>query len=207
MKSRAAFGYVQARLQAGHGRLTDSATWQALEASQTLAQYLAIARQGPWTDWLGDLDDSAHAHRIEQQLRQRWLRRVDEVARWLPRRWQRAVRAFGRLDELAHADDPPQAAAQWLAEWPSLLPADVDDAALLRRPADLLLPRLTGSDRGRSAEPQEERAALSRLFRRHAATAVAVLAHLALVALDLERLRGGAVRRCLLPPAGAAGTV
>jgi len=39
--------------------------------------------------------------------------------------------------------------------------------------------------------------ALTRLFRRHGFTPAAVFAHLALVALDLERLRGGLVRRRL----------
>ena len=41
------------------------------------------------------------------------------------------------------------------------------------------------------------RAALRRLFRLHAGSAAAVFAYLALVALDLERLRGGLVVRAL----------
>lgn len=39
--------------------------------------------------------------------------------------------------------------------------------------------------------------AVVRLFRRHGATAVAMFSALLLLALDLERLRGGLVRRCL----------
>ncbi len=205
MKTTARFAYVQARLQAGQGRLPDALSWQSLEASQTLGQYLMLARQGPWADWIEGLDEQADAHRIEQHFLARWRRRVDEVARWLPPRWQAAVRAFGRLGELAYAEDPPQAAARWIADWPGLLPPEAGDSARWRQPADWLLPRLAGATQGRAADATVERTALSRLFRRQAASALAVFAHLALLALDIERLRGGAVRRCLFPPAGGTG--
>ena len=55
MTAAAGFAYVQARLQAGHGRLPDAAAWQSLEASQTLAQYLALARA------VVDLEKPAHS--------------------------------------------------------------------------------------------------------------------------------------------------
>ena len=45
--------------------------------------------------------------------------------------------------------------------------------------------------------------AVTRLFRRHGASPAAVFCHLVLVALDLERLRGGLVRRRLFEPASA----
>ncbi len=41
----------------------------------------------------------------------------------------------------------------------------------------------------------------TRLFRRHGASPTAVFSHLVLTALDLERLRGGIVRRRLFAPA------
>ena len=44
---------------------------------------------------------------------------------------------------------------------------------------------------------------VTRLFRRHGGTPAAVFCHLALVALDLERLRGGLMRRRLFAPARA----
>lgn len=204
--SAAAFAYVQARLQADHGRLFGGHRWQPIEASRTLAQYLALVRQGPWADWLEGLDAQSDADRIERALSDRWHRRVADVARWLPRRWQDAVLAFGRLLDLPRADDPAQAAVRWLAAWPGLLPVDAVRAARLRRPAEILLPRLTGSAEGRGSEIPSERVALRRTFRRHATAAEAVFAHLALVALELERLRGGAVRRALLPPPGGEGT-
>ena len=70
-------------------------------------------------------------------------------------------------------------------------------SSLLRRPAELLWPGLSepGSLRGGSAESLQH--TLLRLFRRHAAGAVAVFAHLALVWLMVERLRGGLLVRAL----------
>ncbi len=44
---------------------------------------------------------------------------------------------------------------------------------------------------------------MTRLFRDYARTAVAVFSHLILTALDIERLRGGLVRRKLFPARGA----
>jgi hypothetical protein len=46
---------------------------------------------------------------------------------------------------------------------------------------------------------------LTGIFRRHSGTPVAVFCHLALVALDLEQLRGGLVRRRLFEPGTAVG--
>jgi hypothetical protein len=43
---------------------------------------------------------------------------------------------------------------------------------------------------------------LDRLFRAAAGTVVATLCHLALMALDFERLRGGLVNRALFPRGG-----
>jgi hypothetical protein len=231
MTARVEFVYAQARLQACHGRMAGAAAWQALEASRTAGHYLALARGGPLAEWVDALEDPADAHRIERHLRARWRRRVDLVARWQPARWRPAVRWFGALYELslidarhdAGAAAPPDLtgdallpalgdtdsrtiAQRWLAEWQRLLPPDAVDAALLRRPAELLLPRLRGADGERGAADEATRRALQRLFRRHGASALAALAHLALLALDVERLRGGLVVRVLFEPAPAPET-
>lgn len=238
MTTRPDFAYAQARLQARHGALDAPLAWQMLEASRTAAHYLALARSGPMARWVERLDDAHDPHRIERELRARWRDYVNEVASWLPPRWQPAVRWFGTLCDLALIEalqrDPslvdfappvpapgmppprtpgttalaaprgPQAgagegdiAARWLAEWARRLPGDADDRALLRRPAECLLPRLLGPEHARSAGAETARRTLRRLFRRHAATALAALAHLGLVALDVERLRGGLVMRVL----------
>jgi len=255
--SRADFAYVQARVQARHGRLADAPLWRALQASRSAAHYLARLRASVLADWVDALADTRDPHRIERQLRERWRGRVDEVARWQPARWRAATRWFATLGDLAPIDamlqgspvprwahddsrlaafaqpDPGSradalgaaglapfagaaaggegarrdAASIWLAEWARLVPAGEADPALLRRPAELLLPRLRGAGGGARALPAEAtRHALRGLFRRHATTPVAVFAHLGLVALDAEQLRGEIVVRCLYGPgAGSAG--
>lgn len=250
MTSHPDFAYVQARLQARHGRMPGTAVWQTLESSRTAEHYLAMARSGPWSDWTDRLDERGEAHRIERGLRARWRQHVDEVARWQPQRWQAATRWFASVVELPliellyhgaaaarwlHEDErlaafaqpdeaartaalrraglAPFAAARagrdgrdaatiWLDEWIRLTPDDGHDPALLGRPAGLLLPRLMHADGARDTAALAVRADLMKLFRRHVGTAVAVFAHLALVALDVERLRGGIVVRGLFPPGG-----
>ena len=233
MTARADFAYAQARLQARHGRgpaAPDAPAWRALEASRTATQALAAARAGALADWVDGLDDAADAHAIEAGLRARWQRHVDEVARWLPLRWQAAVRWFAVLADLpriaapgadrpstgsdpsargrgrAEADLAPFAAvpldagaavAIWHAQWRRLAPAA---EPVLLRPAELLLPRLLGPGALRPRNHAATRDALLRLFRRHPGSAVAVTAHLALVALDLERLRGELVEHRLFEP-------
>ena len=250
MTPRHDFAYVQARLQARHGRRPGPPTWQALESSRTAGHYLTLARSGPLADWAERLDERGDPHRIERSLRACWRRHVDEVARWQPQRWQAATRWFATLIELplietlrhggpparwlhederlaafaqpdpaqrrvalraaglapfaaAHAgQDERSTAVIWLDEWRRMAPHDGHDPALLRRPAELLLPHLGGAGRARDAAAQATCDQLSKLFRRHAGSAVAVFAYLSLVALDLERLRGGVLVRCLFPPGG-----
>jgi len=99
---------------------------------------------------------------------------------------------------VASADAGPGAiAAAWLAEWRRRLPAGARADAALGRPAELLLPRLRSDADGRATAGELLRRTLVRLFRRHAFSPVAVYAHLALAALDVERLRGGVTARRL----------
>jgi hypothetical protein len=228
--ARTDFAYAQARLQARHGALPDSAFWQVLEASRGAAHFLALARTGALVRWTEGLDDRCDAHAIERQLRLHWRRHVEEVARWLPPRWQAATQWFGVLGELALVDADPARRAQalpmlglapfvalgasrrasdtaalWRDEWQRRLPPDHGDLRLLHRPAELLLPRLRAADGARGTDASAAvQATLRLLFRRHAASAVAVFAHLGLVALDVERLRGGLVVRCLFARGGEA---
>ena len=216
----AEYAYVQARLQARHGGMPGPASWTVPEASHTAAHYLARARAGALSAWVDGQDPSGDAHRAERQLRLRWQRYVDDLAAWQPLCWRPATRWFASLPELALIKPPADddAVARWLQAWLDLVPAGealgVRLPALLRRVATLLMPGMVGADGGRhhraaaqsaqfarSAQAEPVRRALQRLFRRHAATPVAVFAHLALVALDVERLRGGLVVRTLYEPA------
>ncbi len=91
--------------------------------------------------------------------------------------------------------------AAWNAHWRALQPrADIRTQQCLLQLRQLLaqharaLLRLADS----AESPRAELAyRLQRLFRGAAGTAIATVCHLALVALDLERLRGGLARRCL----------
>lgn len=195
------FAYAQARLQARRARAPDDAWWRSAEASRTLAQYLALARAGPFAAWTEGLAPDAEAPDIEAHLMARWHRHVEQVARWLPPRWRAAVRAYADWPGLPRQEPTPVAAdaTRALAAWRRLLPGG-DDATLVARPALLLLPRAAAPRALRDAAAADERHELTRLFRRHPASAVAVFAELTRAALDLERLRGGAVARALFAP-------
>lgn len=213
------FAYAQARLHARLARLPDDPAWAGLEASRSAAHCLALAREGPLAPWVETIDDAGDATRVEARLRERWQRHVDEVARWLPARWQPAVRWFGRLPSLALRDEPGDAAAAaWWRGWQQRLPdgagdaGDAADARILAQSALWLLPRLdpraTATRAGADADAATGQR-LRRLFRRRAGTPPAVFAYLALVALAVERLRGALVARAVFDarrtPASAAG--
>jgi len=96
--------------------------------------------------------------------------------------------------------------ARWYAHWRSLLPRHhAQDRGLLALSAAIK----THIERLDRAGPHETSAPyrldlarkVTRVFRRQAGSPAAVFCHLALVALDLERLRGDLLRRRLFEPA------
>jgi hypothetical protein len=97
--------------------------------------------------------------------------------------------------------------AAWYAQWQALQPrTDVRTEQcllMLRRAMEQHAQALRGASD--TAEPLRVELAnrLQRLFRAAADTAIASVCHLALVALDLERLRGGLARRRLFGDARA----
>jgi hypothetical protein len=100
---------------------------------------------------------------------------------------------------------PKRWAAHWRSLWPRLGKAD---AGALQELAALVAAhnaQLALAMPPATSPPyrNELMIGLTRLLRRHGATPVAVFSHLALTALDLERLRGGLVRRALFAPARA----
>jgi len=166
----------------------------------------------PWqasVRWFGTLDELPRVEALRRAGHAEPWRALDELQRGevaakpAP---QPSPQAAGRPDQHSpaalralHVDGGAGTVAmRWRAEWARRLPhgAGSDDAGL-RRPAELLLPRLLDPAGQRGADTAPAWHALQRLFRRHAATPVAVFAHLAIVALVLERLRGGLVVRML----------
>jgi hypothetical protein len=89
---------------------------------------------------------------------------------------------------------------RWLAHWRTLRPRTKIQS--LNQITETIAAHVARLDR---AGPQESSAPyrrdlerkVTRLFRRHGGESVAVFCHLALIALDLERLRGNVVRRAV----------
>jgi hypothetical protein len=99
-------------------------------------------------------------------------------------------------------------AARWYKHWRSLWPQrHADDRALLDIAATINahVERLSRAGLQETSAPHRRDLALklTRMFRRHSGSPAAVVCHLALVALDLERLRGDLIRRRLFQPSNA----
>jgi hypothetical protein len=92
--------------------------------------------------------------------------------------------------------------ARWHNHWRALWPGRAAETRRLTAFADVIqrhVERLAMAGSQESSVPHRQELAshLARMFRRNSASPVAVFCHLALVALDLERLRGGLSRRRL----------
>jgi hypothetical protein len=96
---------------------------------------------------------------------------------------------------------------RWYAHWRTLWPRGEAQRALthLVDTVKAHVDRLARADRQETSAPYRRELArnVTRMFRRHGGSPIAVFCHLTLVALDLERLRGGLVRRRLFGPARA----
>lgn len=217
--------YAQARMQSRHGTRADEALWRRLALHEGLEAYLAAARATPLECWLGGIGAGADSHTIEFALRRGWRTAVSDLARWMPREWQAAVRwcaplvdlpalvwiaAVGRPQRwmeqdavlIAAVDRVPAGRAGWLAAWRHLWPvAAGPDAEALERLARAVEAHLVLFSRLTPDEAPAARRALgreaARSFRRLAFRPPAAFAYLLLVALELERLRAELVLRAL----------
>ncbi|HBE93109.1 MAG TPA: hypothetical protein DDW55_11525 [Gammaproteobacteria bacterium] len=117
-----------------------------------------------------------------------------------------------RLDAFRQSDCAQLAAAwqkgsslpvAWLEHWQQLLPANALKDAGTRHMIKLYRNQLTPSADLTAADTYHQRYRLETqfkaLFRRYSFQATAAFAHLGLVALDLEKLRSGLVRRAIFP--------
>lgn len=106
--------------------------------------------------------------------------------------------APGRESTLAH---------RWYAHWRTLWPRGDAQRALIHLTdmTKVHFGRLVRADRQETSIPYRRELArnVTRMFRRYGCSPIAVFCHLTLVALDLERLRGGLVRRRVFAIAGA----
>ncbi|WP_137700704.1 hypothetical protein [Marimonas lutisalis] len=203
--------------------------WVQLEASPDLAHALQLASRMPIAERVHRLNSDSDVHVVEDVLRQAFARDVEEIARWCPQTWRKAVEWFGLLPFLregAHAinggagTDRARGATEdavtwrdvslhWREEWDRR-------ASLCRKPGDLAaaLAPITGRFLGAEAAPgnaiprtlgwtwEAMEQHFLKVFRMYGAGPVSVFAYLSLGILDNERLRGILVNRVVF--AGAA---
>lgn len=164
--TRGQYDYIQARLQARHGRRPDPALWQRLGALRDLPLFLQTARASGLRPWLEGFTPDTSPHRMEQLLRQRFRTEVAQVARWQPRPWQAATHW------LAHWVDLPALGALLRDERaPEWMAGDPDYAPLAELPRAARAEALAGT---RWAELGDEHASSGRA---HANLRAAWFAH------------------------------
>jgi hypothetical protein len=92
--------YAQVRIQSRYGQRADTSVWLKLHNIQDLGSYLQTAQQSALRPWVLGLSATHSSHDIELALRQKYRQHVDEVAGWMPIRWQQPVRWIKRLVDL-----------------------------------------------------------------------------------------------------------
>jgi hypothetical protein len=240
-----ALAYAQTRIQSRYGERADAGVWLKLHNIQDLGSYLQTAQQTALRPWVLGLSSTHNSHDIEQALRQKYRQHVDEVASWMPAKWQRALQWIKRLADLpalqylldggeplewmksdpeisdftvdeiqlreqlirdagnqALVDSRRQQGSilsGWLSQWNSLRPGSVYSDHGLKPLEKLLLEQIQLQTRqpGKSL-PADYEIMLDRLrlvFRRSAFKPAAVCAYLAIVALDVHRLRSDLMLR------------
>jgi hypothetical protein len=211
------FAYAQARIQSRHGQRLGERDWKTLESARSLPSYLERARSTAMAQFLAEIGPESQPHAVERNIRHGAARYAAEVASFAPNRWRPAIAWLGALarlpvlDGLAAGAAPPSWAsddpalgdrqeavgARWLRQWRRLWPkGDASSAELSRLVAQSMRAiEAGGASGGTSREPL--RRLLTRTFRSHGASPLAMIAHIGLALLDIERLRGGLIRRRL----------
>lgn len=171
---------------------------------------LAALRERSTAHWLGALPANARIAQVEAQLQQAWQGAMVEIRIWLPEDWAPALRWCEHLADLSAvcAGDAVDPLESWAESLRLRLPPLNDDErnALIALITRLRRHRLAFANLP-AGNGWPERAALERgllsTLRRLPLNAVAVLAWVALLALEWERVRGEWVRRAA-EPAGVA---
>jgi hypothetical protein len=217
--------YAQARIQSRFGARPTAELWHGLDAAPGLEAYLDAVRGSSLQRWVSGIEPGADLHGIDSGLRARLEAHIAEVARWLPQEWRPAVLWLLRLFDLPAIQQPgsgeapdflrhhrknarraalqgSEVRAAFLEEWMRRRPArDRESLRGMQRIADTVAGHLERFARSSVRDAWPERARLERdlrrLFRDSALRPEAAFCHLALVALDLERLRAGLVWRVL----------
>ena len=199
------WSYAQARLQARYGARLDEAGWRAIESAKSADRFLENARGTFLARYGARLDAAMTSHAMESLLRAEWRDSVSEVARWVPAAWRDAVIWLQALAELPlqMTEDGTEAVARWSEHWRALWPRDTTShrrmlerfCATIARHVTAL--RQADSRDGSGLYRRQLQKDLTLLFRHGAEGPAALFSYLALLLLDLERFRGGLVRRRL----------
>lgn len=166
---------------------------------------------GPWTatviwlQWLAYLP--ALHYLLEGGPLLAWMREGHRLRPFLedsPEARKEALVAAGGAPLVAAWESRRGLLAGWLDGWRASWPRDCSEhLAALQALADLMVAHVRHFSAVSPDTAWSGRHSLSRrlelAFRRHALAPAAVFAYLALLALDLERLRGGLVKRALFP--------
>lgn len=140
-----------------------------------------------------------------------WLAHDPELAEFAADEFKQRIAALEKSSLAPLTPGPTHAVTfveRWYAHWRALWPRGVPTEGLeeLVETVRVHFALLAGAGEREMSAPYQRGTTkkLTRLFRRHCASPVAVLAHLALVALDLQRVRGNLIRRYLFASARQA---
>jgi hypothetical protein len=178
---------------------------QLREALRRDAQAMAGWYPSPWPGPLSRLAAVLDLPALDH------LARGAPVPAWMPvdPAWRALVEAapvrrFAVATGLARTAETGDLLADWIASWLAAAPAHDGFAELAALVLALRRARRGAGPAERAAGAAPDAARLAQLFRRHAATPVAMACELLDCVLDVQRLRAGLVQRAL---ARRAGTV
>lgn len=221
--------YAQVRIQSRYAARAHAAAWREMEHARELSALIELARGAGFDRVVAQLPLPLGLHELDLALRKQWRERVDEVAGWMPVEWQAALRWCSLIVDLPFirylADggipyewmqrDPcfaywstqpgPEAVASgWYRQWRRRMPRLSEDEAahflVFIRTVESHLGAfsMAAVDAGwRQRQMLEQK--LNTLFRRSTLEPLAAFAFLALLWLDLERLRGEIATRIAFP--------
>lgn len=221
--------YAQVRIQSRYAARAHAAAWREMEHARELPALIELARGAGFGRVVAQLPLPLGLHALDVALRKQWRERVDEVAGWMPVEWQAALRWCSLIVDLPFirylADggipyqwmqrDPcfaywsahpaPEAvASDWYRQWRRRMPRLSEHEAahflVFVRTVESHLGAfsMAAVDAGwRQRQMLEQK--LNTLFRRCTLEPLAAFAFLALLWLDLERLRGEIATRIAFP--------
>ena len=202
-----AFSFAQARMQSRHGDRPDAAVWRNLHAHASLAHFIEAARATSLGCWMPHLHAQLGAHELERALGHELALFVAELASWMPERWRPALLWTRELPAVAPVQgETPLTVEQrreWTARFRALLPPLSHGYragfAALEGTLATHIEQMERSDSDGWALRARLELDFARLFRQYPEQPAAAYIFLALNLLDLERLRGGLLRRKLFP--------